>query len=125
MKVGWQPSKWLQKKAKRGMRGYPLATVAFYGPDDRRATKVAVGIVPGPQSGVGELRRWTVDTGDLRWNEAILTEVASFLRGHDVLSVAMVERILGCPHEEGIDYPEGSSCPECPYWAGRDRFGIG
>ena len=25
--------------------GYPVATVAFYGPDDRWATKVAVGIV--------------------------------------------------------------------------------
>jgi hypothetical protein len=33
-----------------------------------------------------------------------------------------LERIIGCPHEEGIDYPEGKSCPQCPYWAGRDRF---
>jgi hypothetical protein len=24
--------------------------------------------------------------------------------------------------EEGIDYPEGSKCPECPFWADRDRF---
>jgi hypothetical protein len=36
--------KQLTKKARRGMRGYPLGTVAYYGPDDRRATKVAVGI---------------------------------------------------------------------------------
>ena len=35
----------LRKKARRGFRGYPVATVAFYGPDDRHATKVAVGIV--------------------------------------------------------------------------------
>jgi len=28
---------------------------------------------------------------------------------------------FGLPHEEGIDYPDGSSCPKCPYWAGRDR----
>jgi hypothetical protein len=35
----------LQKKAKRGMRGWPAATIAFYGPDAKRATKVAVGIV--------------------------------------------------------------------------------
>jgi len=26
------------------MRGYPLGTVAYYGPDDRRATKVIAGI---------------------------------------------------------------------------------
>jgi len=28
----------LNKKARRGFRGYPVATVAFYGPDDTRAS---------------------------------------------------------------------------------------
>ena len=36
----------LSKRAKRGFRGWPLATVALYGPDDTMATKLAVGIVP-------------------------------------------------------------------------------
>jgi hypothetical protein len=35
----------LLKRARKGFRGYPVATIALYGPDDRRATKVAVGIV--------------------------------------------------------------------------------
>jgi hypothetical protein len=39
------PFKPLLKKAKHGSRGYPLATVMFYGPDDQTATKVAVGII--------------------------------------------------------------------------------
>jgi hypothetical protein len=34
----------------------------------------------------------------------------------------MVEKIFGCPHEEGIDYPEGEKCPYCPYWATHDRY---
>jgi hypothetical protein len=34
----------------------------------------------------------------------------------------VTDGIIGCPHEEGTDYPEGASCPQCPYWAGRDRF---
>jgi hypothetical protein len=34
----------------------------------------------------------------------------------------MTDRIIGCPHEEGIDYPDGQKCPQCPYWASRDRF---
>jgi hypothetical protein len=34
----------------------------------------------------------------------------------------MVDRIIGCPHEEGIDYPDGAECPECPFWKGRDRW---
>src|SRR4051812_9319014 len=35
--------------------------------------------------------------------------------------VVMTDRIIGCPHEEGIDY-EGTTCPTCPFWAGRDRW---
>jgi hypothetical protein len=30
--------------------------------------------------------------------------------------------MLGCPHEEGVDYPMGRTCPRCPFWAGIDRF---
>ena len=122
MKPGWQPKKWLYKKAKRGVRSYPLGTIAFYGPDNRRASKVAVGIVPGPHSEVSELRRWFAEAGDLRSDDAVLTEVALYLREHGVQSVAMMDRIFGCPHEEGIDYPEGGTCPECPFWANRDRL---
>jgi hypothetical protein len=36
----------LQKKAKKGMRGWPVATIAFYGPDLSRASKVAVSVIP-------------------------------------------------------------------------------
>ena len=36
----------------------------------------------------------------------------------------MTDRIIGCPHEEGIDY-EGSVCPRCEFWANRDSAGIG
>ena len=45
MKIGPQSDKWLREKAKQGMRGYPVGTVAFYGPDNRRASKVAVSVI--------------------------------------------------------------------------------
>lgn len=48
--------------------------------------------------------------------------VLAFLKDHAAKSVIVADGIIGCPHEEGIDYPEGKSCPQCPYWAGRDRF---
>ena len=35
----------LRDKARRGFRGYPVATVAYYGPDAGKATKIAVGII--------------------------------------------------------------------------------
>ena len=121
MKLGWQPRKWLEKKAKRGVQSYPVGTVAFYGSDDRRASKMAAAIIPTPEAEASELRRWFSDTADLRADEAVLTEVAQFFREREVRSVAM-SGILGCPHEEGIDYPAGEACPACPYWAGRDRW---
>ena|ERR1700674_3614310 len=121
MKLGWQPRKWLEKKAKLGMRGYPVGTIAFYGPDKHRATKVAVSTIPGPQSEPAGLRRWFSETSDVRTDETVFIEIATFLREHQVKSVAMMDGILGCPHEEGIDYPTGETCPDCPYWAGRNR----
>lgn len=58
--------KWLQKKAKKGARAYPVGTVAFYGPDDRRATKVAAAVIEHEGEEPSELRRWTAQVGDLR-----------------------------------------------------------
>ena len=58
----------------------------------------------------------------MRNDDDIGHEIVGFIRAHHVLSVAMVDRIIGCPHEEGTDYPEGETCPECPYWRGRDRW---
>jgi hypothetical protein len=34
----------LGKSAKKGFRGWPVATVALYGPEDSTATKLTVGI---------------------------------------------------------------------------------
>jgi hypothetical protein len=125
MKLGWQPKKWLEKKSKLGFRGYPVGTIAFYGPDDQRASKVAVAVIVAPDTEPVALRRWFAETGDIRNDAATFQEVALFLRGHEVHSVTMVKEMLGCPHEEGIDYPEGEACPACPFWAGRERPIVG
>jgi hypothetical protein len=122
LKLGWQPRKWLYKKSKAGFRGFPVGTIAFYGPDDRRASKAAVAVLVAPDSEPAELRRWFSEHGDVRDDDAVLAEIAAFLRQHEVRSVKMTKGIIGCPHEEGIDYPEGETCPQCPAWAGRDRW---
>ncbi|ANM10658.1 MULTISPECIES: hypothetical protein [unclassified Rhizobium] len=77
MKLGWQPRKWLEKKTKRGIRGYPIGTIAYYGPDNRRATKVAVSIIPAPHAEPVDLRRWFAQTGDLRRDDAVIAEIAA------------------------------------------------
>lgn len=112
----------LRKKASRGDRGHPMATVAFYGADDQIATKVAVGIIPSEGADVDELKRWTVERGDIRNSAITEMEIVQWLTSRDVRSVVVSPSIIGCPHEEGVDYPEGEACPCCPFWAGRDRW---
>lgn len=122
MKIKRQSQSPLKKKPNRGFRGYPVATIAFYGPDDSHATKVAVGIVPGENAEADPLRRWFSEEVDVRNNTTVGQEILAFIKEHAARSVVMTDRIIGCPHEEGIDYPEGEICPRCPFWAGRDRW---
>jgi hypothetical protein len=111
----------LRKKAKKGMRGWPVATIAFYGPDLSRATKASVGIVPAENAEVSAMYAWKVEKGDVRTNVDVAVEILDFIAKHGALSVVMTNTIIGCPHEEGIDY-EGDWCPVCEFWRGRDRF---
>jgi hypothetical protein len=112
----------LRKKARRGFSGYPIATMAFYGPNDKLATKVAVGIILAQGHEPAVLERWFSEAVDVRNKHDISEEIVRFLRHHDVKSVVSPDRIIGCPHEEGIDYPEDGVCPQCPFWANRDRW---
>jgi hypothetical protein len=112
----------LRKKAHRGFRGYPIATIAFYGPNNTRASKVAVGIVTEQSTEPMVMERWFSEDTDVRRDPLVGSQVLQFLEFHAAKSVIMTDCIIGCPHEEGIDYPEGKVCPQCPFWAHRDRW---
>jgi hypothetical protein len=115
-------SKKLKKLLNKGFRGYPVATIAYYGPDDKNATKVAVGIVPSEDTEPEILKRWFNEEIDIRNDRNNHQEIIKFIKENGAKSVVMADRIMGCPHEEGVDYPAGSKCPKCPFWAIRDRF---
>jgi len=112
----------LQKRARRGFNGYPVATVAVYGVDDKLATKASVAIIAGEDQEPIALERWFSEQGDVRRDYVIQQQILEFIRSHGAKSVVMTDRIIGCPHEEGKDYPEGEKCPRCPFWASRDRW---
>ena len=112
----------LKRKARKGFRGYPIATVAFYGPHQKFASKAAVGIILQEDEDVAFLERWVSDDADVRLDRGINEQIFQFVQNHEVRSVVMSEGIIGCPHEEGVDYPESENCPHCPYWANRDRW---
>lgn len=110
----------LRKKAKAGDQGYPRATLAFYGPDNKRASKAVLGIFPN--EGVeAMIHRYFEEEKDVRFSVSTQEDILARMREHGVRSLVMREAIFGCPHEEGIDYPKGESCPQCPYWKDRDR----
>jgi hypothetical protein len=116
------PQESLRKKAQKGFHGYPVATIAFYGPDNMRASKAVLGIFLREGDEPVVLDRLFRKEDDVRRDPAIGRRILDLIRQHGVRSVVITDGIIGCPHEEGIDYPEGKSCPQCPYWAGRDRF---
>ena len=107
----------------RDSAGSPVAILAPYGPDNTRATKLVVSIFrrPGDRNPLAT-RIWTTEAADVRSDPTISPEVAAFVSSYGVKRTVNADRIVGCPHEEGIDYPMGRSCSQCPFWAGIDRF---
>jgi hypothetical protein len=106
------------KKGKKiGKAKLPVATVAYYGPDDKIPTKVAVGIVTEWGKEPTELKRWWGNNvaSDLR----IQKEIADYIKEYGANSIVITDGIIGCPHEEGIDFPIGQDCPYCPFWRGK------
>lgn len=112
----------LRTRAKKGMRGWPVGTIAFYGPDNKRASKVVASIIMHDGAEPEPMRKWIVAEGDVRDNWAIAKEIVEMLDAHGVRSTAMTDGVFGCPHQEGIDY-DGPWCPDptCAYWWKRDR----
>ncbi len=111
----------LAKLARKKSTGFPIGTIAYYGPTDQFATKVSVGILDQNDK-ILEMKRWFSTDHDIRLDDEMCRQIVDFLEKHEVYRVGMMDKIIGCPHEEGIDYPVGETCPECPFWAGRDRW---
>ncbi len=108
------PRYYLEKRAKQGFRGNPIATIAFYGPTAEFASKVAVAVFRTEGGKPDVLERLFSEGADVRFDEVVGEKVLSVIESHGVQSVVMTDNIIGCPHEEGVDYPEGTSCPAVP-----------
>ena len=108
--------------SKQNKTKYPAAVIAFYGPDNVKASKVVVSIIKQEDSEPDPMKKWMSGLTDVRDDERILGEIEIFLKENNVESVVSTDGIIGCPHEEGIDYPEGINCPLCSFWTHRDRF---
>ena len=92
---------------------FPLATITYHGPSPGLATKITVGILKDKKQ-VPIIKSWFGD--NIAEDEEAAKEIALFIQEHDVARVLTSEWVLSCPHEEGLDYPEGMNCPRCPDW---------
>ena len=92
---------------------YPIGTIAYYGPDDQTVTKIIVAVLPDEKTNP-IIKKWFGES--VSQNPETATAIGKFFQEQQVHKVVMTEGIIGCPHEEGIDYPVGESCTECQYW---------
>ena len=61
------------------------------------------------------LERWHSAESDVRFDQEICGAALEFMAAHQVKTVVRSPGIIGCPHEEGVDYAVGQKCPACPY----------
>ena len=95
---------------------FPMGTLALYGPDNVCTTKIAAAVKINENAEM-ILRRWVAT--DVTTNPKVHQEIQDFFKEYGVKSVAASSGNMGCPHEEGEDFPVGEDCPFCPFWAGK------
>jgi HEAT repeat protein len=103
-------------RPEKSAQKYPIGTIALYGPDDSTTTKIVAAVVKRERT-EPILERW-VGTA-IGNNPKVRRQIREFFDRHHVNSVVATEGNLGCPHEEGLDFPSGEDCPFCPFWAGK------
>jgi len=92
---------------------YPIGTLAYYGPDDQNCNRIIASVVNAPNARP-QFRDWQ-DYG-VCTDPQVAAEIGEFFKLHGVSDVVMTEGVIGCQHDEGIDFPENDTCPRCPFW---------
>lgn len=93
---------------------FPVGTLAYYGPDNVKTTKIVAGVMYS-ETDEPIIRRYVAS--DCLDNEKIQKQITEFFADHGVKTVLNPGGNIGCPHEEGQDYPRGQNCPFCPFWS--------
>lgn len=99
-----------------GESEFPVGAVILRGPDKTTTTLVAATVIVDEDEEPIE-RRW-VGSG-VKEDSRVIAEIRQFFATYCVNSVVMLRENVGCPHDEGRDYPVGEDCPFCPAWKGK------
>jgi hypothetical protein len=103
-------------RGESGGRNGPIGTVIYYGPDDKTIAKVAAGVVKSRGAEPVMLRFFGPNVFH---DPEVAEKIKDFFLSHGVQRVVVQEGVFGCPHEAGVDFPEGEDCPFCPFWKGK------
>ena len=95
---------------------FPIGTIAYYGPDDKTTTKIVAGVIK-EEGAEAIIKRWVAT--DVTTNPKVQKEIDKFFKKHGVKQVGMTEGNLGCPHEEGKDFPDGRRLSLLPVVEGK------
>ena len=90
--------KQINKKVRKGNKGYPVATIAYYGFTNMTATKLVCGIIKNEDADVEPIKKW-FSQRDIRESEKISREVLDFIGDNQVCTITKMDRIIGCPHD--------------------------
>ena len=103
---------WVDGKFRSGFRGYPIATVAFYGPNDKLATKVVVSVFLTESNDPDFLQRWFSDDDlDIRQDLAIGEQILTFLNPYGPRSTVVTEGLSAARTKKAwTTQREWSSC---------------
>jgi len=93
---------------------YPIGILAYFGPDDKQITK-AVAVIVQDRTSPPSYKSW--NSPEFISDSRVASEIGQYFLDNLVTEVVMTEGVVGCPHEEGIDFPYGKQCPKCPFWA--------
>lgn len=100
-----------------------VVTISLYGKNDQVASKLVATTIHMGSKKIKEMKKWySYAEVDVREIPEVVKELAVFVEKWNPKILSSLDKIIGCPHEEGIDYPENESCQECPFWSYRDRF---
>ena len=110
--------------AQHGQAGinYPIGTIAKYGPDDQVTTKIVASVIQSADSEPILERFVGMGVAD---DQQVQAKIQDFHARHNVTKVLAVDSNMGCPHEEGEDFPVGEDCPFCPFWQGKQGSAAG
>jgi hypothetical protein len=92
---------------------FPIGTTALYGPDDKRTTKIVAAVLLHDDA-EPILERFV--GSNILDDEKVAAKIKEFFVRYKVVQVIATDGNIGCPHEEGEDYPVGGHCPFCPFW---------